>query len=90
MQEEYIEILFERGGSFKNKYYYYYTENFDDLKNQKTKGRIQASKNSYSRIGKKNGESCAYREIKVDLAGYKSSRRDIKCSSWDKKVPGGI
>ena len=26
---------------------------------------------------------CAYREIKVDLAGYKSSRWDIKCSSWD-------
>jgi hypothetical protein len=22
-------------------------------------------------------------EIKVDLAGYKSSRWDIKCSSWD-------
>ena len=48
MQEEYIyQILFERGGSFKNKYY---TENFDDLKNQKTKGRFEASKNSYSRI----------------------------------------
>ena len=26
------------------------TENLDDLKNQKTKGRVQTSKNSYSRI----------------------------------------
>ena len=28
---------------------------------------------------------CTNREIKVDLAGYKSSRWDIKCSSWDIK-----
>jgi hypothetical protein len=28
---------------------------------------------------------CTYTEIKVDLAGYKSSRWNIKCSSWDIK-----
>ena len=28
---------------------------------------------------------CTNREIKVDLAGYKGSRWDIKCSSWDIK-----